>query len=71
MGNKGETRILTKGDNGWQYGDEITGFDGRIYSSLSLSDTEVLVMGGKGETRILTIPEKNIETLKRNLDKIK
>ena len=43
----------------WEYGDKISGFDQYIYTSQKLSETEILVMGNEGETRIL---KKNTET---------
>jgi hypothetical protein len=38
---------------GFHYGEKIDGFHGIIFSTMSLSDNEILVCGYDGETRIL------------------
>ncbi len=57
----GEAKILNKTEDGWEYGDEIFGFDEEISASMRLSDTEILVMGHGGETKILNKTEDGWE----------
>jgi hypothetical protein len=52
----------------FRYGEKIDGFHDAVYSTLKLSDNEVLVCSDNGETRILHIDNDiDLDKLKQKL----